>query len=45
MPRALLVFDVRNESFTGALLISHPVGHLDSITGEVHGSATCRERL
>jgi nicotinamidase-related amidase len=33
MPRALLVIDVQNEYFTGALPISHPVGHLSKITG------------
>jgi nicotinamidase-related amidase len=33
MPRALLVIDVQNEYFTGALPITHPVGHLDRITG------------
>ncbi|MFK7820623.1 MAG: cysteine hydrolase family protein [Planctomycetaceae bacterium] len=32
MTRALLVIDVQNEYFTGALPITHPVGHLDSIT-------------
>ena len=32
MSRALLVIDVQNEYFTGALPISHPVGHLDAIT-------------
>lgn len=31
MSRALLVIDVQNEYFTGALPISHPVGHLESI--------------
>ena len=31
MPRALLVIDVQNDYFTGALPISHPVGHLDAI--------------
>jgi nicotinamidase-related amidase len=31
MSRALLVIDVQNEYFTGALPISHPVGHLDNI--------------
>jgi nicotinamidase-related amidase len=33
MPRALLVIDVQNEYFTGALPISHPVGHLSAILG------------
>jgi nicotinamidase-related amidase len=31
MSRALIVIDVQNEYFTGALPISHPVGHLDNI--------------
>ena len=31
MPRALIVIDVQNEYFTGALPITHPVGHLDAI--------------
>ena len=31
MSRALLVIDVQNEYFTGALPITHPVGHLESI--------------
>ncbi len=31
MTRALLVIDVQNEYFTGALPISHPVGHLERI--------------
>jgi nicotinamidase-related amidase len=31
MDRALLVIDVQNEYFTGALPITHPVGHLDRI--------------
>ncbi len=31
MSRALLVIDVQNEYFTGALPITHPVGHLDRI--------------
>ena len=33
MSRALLVIDVQNEYFTGALPITHPVGHLDRILG------------
>jgi nicotinamidase-related amidase len=33
MPRALLVIDVQNEYFTGALPITHPAGHLDQILG------------
>ena len=32
MLRALLVIDVQNEYFTGALPITHPVGHLGCIT-------------
>ncbi len=31
MNRALLVIDVQNEYFTGALPISHPAGHLENI--------------
>lgn len=31
MKRALLVIDVQNEYFTGALPITHPVGHLEHI--------------
>ena len=31
MSRALLVIDVQNEYFTGALPITHPVGHLEQI--------------
>ena len=31
MNRALLVIDVQNEYFTGALPISHPTGHLETI--------------
>lgn len=31
MSRALLVIDVQNEYFTGALPITHPVGHLETI--------------
>ncbi|WP_165226513.1 cysteine hydrolase family protein [Aquisphaera insulae] len=31
MRRALLVIDVQNEYFTGALPITHPAGHLDRI--------------
>jgi nicotinamidase-related amidase len=31
MSRALLVIDVQNEYFTGALPINHPAGHLDRI--------------
>jgi nicotinamidase-related amidase len=31
MSRALLVIDVQNEYFTGALPITHPAGHIDRI--------------
>ena len=31
MSRALLVIDVQNEYFTGALPVTHPAGHLDQI--------------
>ena len=31
MKRALLVIDVQNEYFTGALPITHPAGHLEQI--------------
>ncbi len=31
MSRALLVIDVQNEYFTGALPITHPAGHLETI--------------
>ena len=33
MSRALLVIDVQNEYFTGALPITHPAGHL-AVAGE-----------
>lgn len=39
MPRALLVIDVQREYFDGALPISHPAGHLESIL-EVMDNAT-----
>ena len=41
MGRALLVIDVQNECFTGALPITHPAGHLDRILG-VMDAATGR---
>lgn len=41
MNRALLVIDVQNEYFTGALPITHPTGHLDRIL-EVMDAATGR---
>jgi nicotinamidase-related amidase len=31
MRRALIVIDVQNEYFTGAMPITHPVGHLENI--------------
>lgn len=31
MSRALLVIDVENEHFSGALPIIHPAGHLDRV--------------
>lgn len=39
MSRALLVIDVQNEYFTGALPITHPAGHLERIL-EVMDAAT-----
>ncbi len=42
MSRALLVIDVQNEYFTGALPITHPVGHLEKIL-EVMDSAATRK--
>jgi hypothetical protein len=45
MPRALFVIDVQPECYRGALPIRHPVGHLDTITGEVPGSASWRNWL
>ena len=39
MSRALLVIDVQNEYFTGALPITHPVGHLDRILGVMDAAA------
>jgi nicotinamidase-related amidase len=41
MSRALLVIDVQNEYFTGALPITHPAGHLEKIL-EVMDVATSR---
>ena len=38
MKRALLVIDVQNEYFTGALPITHPVGHLDRILAVIDGA-------
>lgn len=39
MSRALLVIDVQNEYFTGALPITHPAGHLDRILGVMDAAA------
>lgn len=39
MSRALLVIDVQNEYFTGALPITHPVGHLERILGVMDAAA------
>jgi hypothetical protein len=44
MPLALLVINVKNEYFTGALPITHPVGRHDTIIGKVLDSATWRSR-
>ena len=39
MNRALLVIDVQNEYFTGALPITHPVGHLERILSVMDAAA------
>jgi nicotinamidase-related amidase len=39
MSRALLVIDVQNEYFTGALPITHPVGHLERILAVMDAAA------
>lgn len=39
MSRALLVIDVQNEYFTGALPITHPVGHLEKILSAMDAAA------
>lgn len=39
MTRALLVIDVQNEYFTGALPITHPAGHLEQILRAIDQSA------
>ena len=39
MSRALLVIDVQNEYFTGALPITHPAGHLEQILGVMDAAA------
>jgi len=40
MSRALVVIDVQNEYFTGALPITHPVGHLDRILQVMDAAAS-----
>jgi nicotinamidase-related amidase len=42
MTRALLVIDVQREYFEGALPISHPVGHLESILATMDEAAKYR---
>ena len=39
MSRALLVIDVQNEYFTGALPITPPAGHLEQILGAMDAAA------
>ena len=39
MSRALLVIDVQNEYFTGALPITHPTGHLEKILEAMDAAA------
>ncbi|MFT5524105.1 MAG: nicotinamidase-related amidase [Pirellulaceae bacterium] len=39
MSRALLVIDVQNEYFTGALPITHPAGHLEKILEAMDAAA------
>ena len=39
MKRALLVIDVQNEYFTGALPITHPAGHLEQILRTMDAAA------
>lgn len=39
MKRALLVIDVQNEYFTGALPITHPAGHLEGILAAMDAAA------
>lgn len=39
MNRALLVIDVQNEYFTGALPITHPAGHLEQILAAMDAAA------
>ena len=42
MPRALIVIDVQNEYFTGALPITHPVGHLENILAVMDAAAAAK---
>ena len=42
MTRALLVIDVQREYFDGALPVSYPVGHLDSILGVMDSAAQAK---
>jgi nicotinamidase-related amidase len=42
MSRALLVIDVQNEYFTGALPITHPAGHLEKILEVMDAAAKHR---
>lgn len=39
MNRALLIIDVQNEYFTGALPITHPAGHLEQIISAMEAAA------
>ncbi|MGZ0167464.1 MAG: cysteine hydrolase family protein, partial [Planctomycetales bacterium] len=39
MSRALLVIDVQNEYFSGALPITHPTGHLEPILRAMDAAA------
>lgn len=39
MKRALLVIDVQNEYFTGALPITHPAGHLEQVLAAMDAAA------
>ena len=41
MSRALLVIDVQNEYFTGALPITHPDGHFEQILSAMDAAAGC----
>jgi nicotinamidase-related amidase len=42
MPRALLVIDVQNEYFTGALPVTHPVGHLNTVLAVMDAATAAR---